>query len=93
MKLLPPVMTPPPGTAEAEAPLLTEDRDSPFAPDRPLGPFASDVALHTDEEPLVGGQHSTFQHYVNCSVTCKPLLPHGAKSTQKDSLLVLTGIS
>lgn len=39
--------------AEAVAPLLTEDHDSPLAPCSPLGPFASDVALHTDEEPLV----------------------------------------
>lgn len=44
VKLLPPVMTEP--AAENAAPLLTGHQ-----PDSPL---ASDVALHTDEEPLVG---------------------------------------
>ncbi|KAL3154194.1 hypothetical protein ABBQ32_013706 [Trebouxia sp. C0010 RCD-2024] len=90
VKLLPPVMTQ--AIAEAVAPLLTEDHDSPLAPCSPLGPFASDVALHTDEEPLVveGSVQGSPEGGSTARAELLGFLSDGASMLVRSSLLQAT---
>ena len=82
-KLLPPVMTEP--AAENEAPLLTGDHCGSSAENEPPlltgdqsgSPVASDVVLHTDEEPLVGTLWHHI-HHLHCLKQSRMILLHCA---------------